>query len=64
MIMMKEHLEYVLEITEALNSTSETPEGMYLRVQLVQDDSRVLGQWCDEHGPESWYFDSSPEVKS
>lgn len=57
-MMNSEHLEYLKAVTDALNALGEEPHGMYLRVQLVQDDGRVLGQWHDEHGPDDWWFDT------
>lgn len=60
MLMFSDHLEFLARVTNALNHLGDPPDGMYLKVQLVQfeeGEEDILGIWSDEIGGDSWYFE-------
>ncbi|MBO0676865.1 hypothetical protein JRC04_05270 [Mycolicibacterium sp. S2-37] len=60
MIFFQDHLDFLAQVTRALNHLGAAPDGMYIKVALVEAgaDEEVLGEWCDEFGEDNWYFDT------
>jgi len=52
-----EHLDYIAAVTRALNALPEGKD-FYVHVELREEGTHTkAGQWSDEIGPGTWYFE-------
>lgn len=56
-----DHLDYIGSVTKALNALPpSTQTDFYIHVELREEGTyRKVGQWSDEIGPDSWYFEEA-----
>lgn len=54
-----DHLDFLGAITKALNALP-TNDHFYVHAELREEGThRKVGQWSDEIGPDSWYFEEA-----
>ena len=55
-----DQLAYIAKVTELLNTLpypdGPTAEDIILEIRLVDSTGMQYGFWCDEIGPDAWYF--------
>jgi hypothetical protein len=55
MLFNREQLLYLFNVQTMVDEAPETPQGLYITVNLHDDSGDVIGKWTDESG--EWAFE-------